>query len=175
MPVSTPVDIANRALQHLGAIRIDPAQGFAENSKNASETSFCYDKLRVAELRRNVWRFAIKKAVLRPINTTTLLLTPTMWVSTTTYFVGSIVSDATNQLWISQVPNNVGNDPQNSLTWAEYFGPLTVMLYDSTLGYNAGELVYTTAGRGTNRVFLSLQNGNTDNPATATAWSATAT
>jgi hypothetical protein len=33
----------------------------------------------------------------------------------------------------------------------------------------AGELVYTTPGDGTYRVYLSLQNGNADNPATATA------
>src|SRR5262245_20614060 len=113
----TPVNIANRALQHCGAGRIDETQGFAEDSKNASECSFAYDKLRRAELRRNIWRFAIRRAVLRAIDTTTMLLAPALWVSSTTYFVGSIVSDETNALWISVVPDNLNNQPQNSLTW----------------------------------------------------------
>ena len=45
MAYLTPVDVANRALQHLGATRIDAALGFAESSLNASETAFAYDKL----------------------------------------------------------------------------------------------------------------------------------
>ncbi len=175
MSFLTPVDISNRALQHVGAVRIDPAQGFAENSKNASECAFCYDKLRLAELQRNVWEFAIKSAILRAMDINTLILAPTLWGSTATYFQGSIVADQTGQMWVSNIPNNLGNDPTQSLTWAEYFGPLTVMLYDSTLSYNAGELVYTTPGDGTYRVFLSLQSGNSDNPATATAWDPTVT
>jgi hypothetical protein len=52
---------------------------------------------------------------------------------------------------------------------------MTVMAVDSTTSYFAGELVYTAAGDGTNRVYLSLINGNEDVPATATAWDATTT
>jgi hypothetical protein len=59
--------------------------------------------------------------------------------------------------------------------WEPYFGPLAVALYDSTEAYSAGELVYTTAGDGTNRVYVSLQSDNEDNPATATAYDATVT
>lgn len=175
MDFLTPVDIANRALQHCGARLIDATQGFTEDSKNATETAFAYGKLRRAELRRNVWRFATRKAVIRPIATTTMLLTPSLWVESTTYFLGSIVSDETGVAWISRIPNNLGWQPQNSLNWEPYFGPLTVSLYDSGESYNSGELVYTAAGDGTNRVFFSLQSGNEDNPATATAWSATDT
>lgn len=171
----TPVDIANRALQHCGANRIDPMQGFADPGKNSRETSFAYGKVRRAELRRNVWRFATKTAVLRAIDTTTMLLTASLWSAGTTYFVGSIVSDEQNNLWISRVPNNLGNDPQNSLTWEPYFGPLSVSLFDSGASYFAGELAYTAAGDGTNRVYLSRVNGNSDDPATATAWDATST
>lgn len=171
----TPVDIANRSLQHCGSTRIDPTLGFAEDSKQASEIGFCYDKLRLAELRRNVWVFAIKLAALRAIDADTMLLTPGLWASGTTYFFGSIVADENGQLWISNIPNNLGNQPENTTAWDEYFGPMTVMLYDSTTTYSAGELVYTTAGDGTSRVFISLENANADNPATATAWSATVT
>lgn len=171
----TPVDIGNRALQHCGADRINPAQGFAEISKNARSISFCYGKLRRAELRQNFWKFAIKKAVLRAIDATTMLLAPAMWMSTVTYFVGSIVSDQSGNIWISNAPNNIGNDPLNTAMWEPYFGPMTAALYDSTVGYYAGELVYTTPGDGTNKVFLSLQSNNSDDPAAPTAWDAAAT
>jgi hypothetical protein len=64
----TSVDIANRALQHVGGKRIVT---LADDSVNASAVSFCYDKLREAELRRNVWVFSIRKAALRPVDTNT--------------------------------------------------------------------------------------------------------
>ncbi len=76
---------------------------------------------------------------------------------------------------MSRIQNNLGFQPQISTAWEPYFGPLTVSLYDSAQSYFAGELVYTTAGDGTYRVFASLQTGNQDNPATATAWAATTT
>jgi hypothetical protein len=60
-------------------------------------------------------------------------------------------------------------------SWDLYFGPLTAALYDSTITYAAGEIVYTTPGDGTNRAYLSLQSDNADNPATTTAWAATVT
>lgn len=170
----TPVDIGNRGLQHCGATRIDPVLGFTENSKNASEVAFCYDKLREAELRRNVWTHACRRAMLRAVDSTTMLLVAALWAQGTTYFVGSIVSDQNDGLWISKVPDNLGNDPLASTTWEPYFGPLTATPYDSAISYFAGELVYTTAGDGTNRVYLSLQSDNTDDPATPTAWDATA-
>lgn len=174
MSFLTPVDIANRCLQHCGAERLG-ILGFAEDSKNASECNFVYDKVRKAELRRNVWRFAVRPVILRPIASTTVLIRPTLWSATTTYFLGSIVQDQTNQYWISNVPDNLNNQPENSLTWDEYFGPLTASLYDATTAYFVGELVYVPVGTGVNRTYLSLTNGNTDNPATPTAWSATVT
>jgi hypothetical protein len=171
----TPIDIGNRALQHCGVALMSDIDGFNEDSKNARQVSFAYGKLRRAELRANVWSFATRRAVLRPLAVDTRFLMPTLWVAETTYFLGSIVSDENNNLWISKIANNLGYQPQGSLMWEPYFGPLTVSKYDSSTSYNSGELVYTTAGDGTFRVYLSLQSGNSDNPATATAWTATAT
>lgn len=171
----TAVDIGNRACDHWGASPIDTTLGFTELSKPAQFCARNYDKLRQAELRRNVWRFAIRSVILRSIDATTMLLTPVLWGSSTTYFRGSIVSDANGHLWISNIPNNLGNQPEVTAYWDEYFGPLTVSLYDDTTAYSAGELVYTAAGDGTSRVYLSLVNGNDDVPATATAYDATAT
>ena len=175
MPYLTPVDVANRALQHLGAARIDAALGFTEPSLNASETAFAYDKLRQSELSTGVWRFAIKKAILRPIDSNTLILRPTLWSSVTTYFVGSIVSDQTGQLWLSKTRNNVGNDPTQTLAWEQYFGPLTVMKYDSSTAYFAGELVYTAPGDGSYNVYYSLQSSNAVDPSLPNQWSITTT
>lgn len=172
---NTVIDIANRACQHVGVTLIDATDGFTEDSKQARQIGFCYGKLRRAELRRNQWRFATRRTVVRALDTDTMLLSAALWVETTTYFVGSIVSDDQGNYWISRSPNNLGNDPQNTPVWEPYFGPPSVSLYDSSTSYFAGELVYTAAGTGLNRVFLSLQSGNTDNPATATAWAATTT
>jgi hypothetical protein len=172
---TTPTDIGNRAAQHCGAEMMDPVLGFTEVSKVAKQISSVYGKLRQAELERNVWTFATRRAALRAIDTNTMLLVPAAWVSTTTYFNGSIVDDGSETLWISRIQNNLGNQPQNSTTWEPYFGPMTVSLYDSTTTYYSGELVYTTAGDGKSRVYLSRITGNSDNPATATAWSSTVT
>lgn len=170
-----PVDIVNRGLQHCGAPQLDVVLGFNEVSKRSRECSSAYGKLRRAELQRNAWVFATRRAALRAIDTNTLLLAPALWVSTTTYFAGSVVVDSANNLWQSQIPSNLGNPPQTSTTWQPYFGPLTVSLYDSTQSYFSGELVYVAPGDGTYRVYLSLISANADNPGTATAWSATAT
>lgn len=174
MEFRTDVDVANLALQLCGQPRIDPVLGFTEKSKGARETKFAYGKLRRAELRRNAWRCAIKMAVLRAIDSNTRLLAPALWSPVTTYFINSIVTDQNNNLWISNTPNNINFDPLGSvLAWEPYFGPLTVSLY-ATGSYFAGEMVYKTPGDGTYRVYLSLIDGNTDDPATATAYSATA-
>lgn len=170
----SPVDIGNRALQHCGADRIS---SFTDDSKRAAEVSFVYDKVREAELKRNIWTFATKRATLRAIDTTTMLIDPALWSPSTTYYRNSIVSDEIGNLWISMIPVNLNNDPLLSTFWEPYFGPMTVSLYDTTgaTAYGSGELVYTYAGDGTFRVYQSQQDTNADNPATATAWSATVT
>ena len=168
----TPADIGSRALQLCGSSRLDAVLGFDDGSRGAAEAGFSYDKARESELEANDWTCAIKRTVLRPIDGNTMLLSPGLWVSTTTYFVGSIVADQSGNLWISQIANNLANDPLLTTAWEPYYGPLAVPLFAAG-SYFAGELVYTTAGDGTNRVYLSLQNGNSDTPGTATAWDAT--
>ncbi len=165
------VDIGNRALQHCGLPRMDAVLGFSEQSQRASEVSFAYGKVKQAELGRNIWTFATRRAALRPLDVNTVLLAPTMWVVGTTYFRGSIVSDQTGFLWISKIPNNTGNQPQNSYTWEPYFGPMTASLYDGTQSYFAGEVVYTAPGDGTYNVYLSLVSGNQLDPSLPNLWS----
>lgn len=170
----SPADIGNRALQHCGADLMDATLGFTEQSQRARAVSFAYGKLRRAELAKAVWSFACKRTALRPIDGNTLLLAPSLWSESVTYFVGSIVTDANGTPWESKSRNNSGinNQPgQGSPLWQPYFGPMTVMLYDSSTSYFAGELVYTAAGDGTYNVFRSLLNGNAVHPALPNQWS----
>ncbi len=174
MPFIDSLDIANRALQHVGAVQISAPD---EDSKNNKEVAFAYDKVRRAELRRNVWRFSIRKAALRPIETTTLLLSAPAYDSTKTYLPGAIVQDTNGQYWMSLKPDNINNSPGgNNDYWDAYFGPLTVSLYDDSTSYFTGELVYMAgADAGSYQVYMSLKNGNADTPNVATAWDSATT
>jgi hypothetical protein len=171
----TAVDIGQRALQHCGQTRMDSVLGFDDpQSRGASEIAACYDKLREAELEANYWTCAIRRTVLRAIDSNTMLLAPALWAPGVTYFVGSVVADQSGNLWISRIPNNIANDPLLTTYWEPYFGPLAVPLHVASTVYYPGELVYTAPGNGTYRVYMSLQDSNSDVPGTATAYSATA-
>jgi hypothetical protein len=169
----TPIDIANRALDHCG---VPPIVAFTDDTKGAERTLAVYDKLRVAELRRNVWRFAIRKMALRAIDTTTMVLVPTAYDATKTYPQGSIVTSGnTTYLAIQAVPISTTPGAPNEAYWAVYFGPLTVTLYDSTISYYTGELVYNVVGT-TVSVYQCLNTGTTENPTAAPAsWASTKT
>ncbi len=166
---NSPVDIANRACQHCGVTRI---ASLDEDSVQAGEILFCYDKLRKAELRRNVWRFAIKRAAIRPIAIGTMLLSAPLWSPTTTYGFGAIVADSGGVMWQSLSQDNLNNQLGASPVWDLYCGPLTVSPYDTsgTTGYFSGELVYETPGDGTYTVYASLQNGNAQDPRAPSLW-----
>ncbi len=195
---NTPVDIVNRGLQKIGARQIDPVLGFNEDSVASTETFACYGKLRRAELRRNVWRFATRRSVIRALDQNTLLLKPTLWLTGQTYMPGAIVTDAVGTTWISNTNDNTGQ-PGVDVTWDLYSGTLSVALYNSIvvpgnaftpngaiptvitnpivppLAYFVGELVYLTAGDGTYKVYLSRTNSNSDNPGAPTIWAPTVT
>lgn len=169
----SPIDIANRACQHVGVSRIDYAQGFEEDSKQASEIGFVYDKLRRAELRRNVWRFAIKRAVLRPLTETSRTMAPVMWAGTTAYRCGALVTDVFGGIWISSIEGNVNRPPGYAIGWAPYYGPLAIPQWLSTESYMAGDVVYRPNGDGTYKAYYSLVNDNTAKPYTSEVWDST--
>lgn len=172
MPFLDPLDIANRALDHLGATHIATP---TEDSVNNSKIAPIYDKVRRAELRRNDWRFSIRKCILRPIDTTTYLLQASLWNAGMQYLPGSVVVDLNGQLWSSTEANNLGNQPGLSDTWESYFGPMTVDVYDSTVSYWAGDLVYVVGANSTYVIYRSLINQNTEVPSTPDTWAATIT
>lgn len=174
MPFLDSLDIANRALQHCGSPQIIDIN---EDSKANQEVAFAYDKLRRAELRRNVWRFAIRNVALRPVATTTLLLNPPTYSAAATYLPGAIVQDTNGIYWISLKPDNTNNTPGGGNEyWDAYFGPLAVSLWDSGTTYSSGELVYMAgATNGSYQVYMSLKSGNSDAPNVANAWTSTTT
>ena len=169
---ATPVDIANVALQNLGQPRI---ASFAENSRGAQESAFCYDKLRQDELRSHVWRFASRRAALRPVTATSYLLTFATWAIGTTYSKGMIVlytptnSDGQAVPFISLAASNTGNAPDTTpLWWEPYFGSICADAYSSGNTYSVGEIVGATS-----TFYLSWTNANIGNTSSGgTPWSA---
>lgn len=59
--MASKVEIANRALQLLGAKRI---ASFGEDSRNARAVNAAYESIKLSELRKHPWNFAIKRASL---------------------------------------------------------------------------------------------------------------
>lgn len=179
----SPLDIANRALQLVGASRIT---SFTENSRAASEVQFCYDKLRRTELERNLWQFSIARAWLYPVSQTTMQLVVPAWVSTDTYQVGSVVSYTDSygnqDTYISNIRENQGNAPAGDdaevSAWRPYFGPPLIQQFvpqttDVTpISYNAGDIVYMPIANGVNWAYMSLINGNTEVPNVPDEWTA---
>lgn len=167
---TTAEDIANRAIQHVGAKRIT---SLSDLSKQALEINFCYDKLRQAELRRSVWRFATRRATLRAFTTTTFYLLPATYSASTTYVQGDLVTDSNGVVWVSMFGSNVGHTPGTYVSgrlqwWQQFFGSLYVATWDSTLTYNAGEIVSKSGPV----FYMALTNNNLNlDPAThATNW-----
>jgi hypothetical protein len=171
----TPYDIANRALDHVGVRAIST---FADSSIQAERCSRIYDKLRLAELQRNNWSFAIKRTVLRPVSATSVEITFAAYNAATTYAFGDIVSYG-NLNWVSRRDSNTGNTPGaalpttgGTLYWDTYFGTLHVDVWNGTQtagsseneSYDVGELVYKTPGDGTYKVYRSLVGSNTEQP-----------
>ncbi len=130
MPFATDVDIANRGLQHCGVPRITAFDGL---SRQAIETQFCYDKLRAAELRRSTWRFATRRAILRPLTSTSLRYIPPVYAAATAYTAGQIVQDANGVYWIALragTGQTLGTMVQGTPPyWVQYFGPVVAPLW----------------------------------------------
>lgn len=161
MSLLTATDIANRALQRVGAERIAAGLLATEDSKNASEIRACYDILRRSELRRNIWRFAIRTTALRALNDYSKLVTFGTWAVGTTYAINDVVTGSDGQVYSSRAASNLAHDPTTSLTyWTLYFGPLVASEYVTTWGatptFALGD--HTVGSDGS--VYTSLAAGN---------------
>ena len=135
-----PEDIANRCLQHLGQPRIT---SFSDFTMQATETSFVYDKVRRAELRRSVWNCAAVRSVLRAKTATSVRLVFPTYSASTAYVSGDIVQDSTGYPWIATssatgvTPGTSGYNP----VWVPYRGTPTADTYSGTANYIPGDVV----------------------------------
>src|SRR5258708_28560486 len=140
--MTSKVDIGNLALQMCGVTSMNRITSFADNSKEAAAINLCYDTLRRGELRKEFWKFAIKRAVTRNVQPTDSLITFPAWANGSSFANNDIVLYTDGLLYISLSAANVGNVPSTATTkWSLYTGPVTASLYDSTLIYYPGELV----------------------------------
>jgi hypothetical protein len=162
----TSIDIANRALQHCGARRI---VAFTDDSTEAAAVSFCYDKLREAEMRRNVWRFSIRKVALRPIDTTWSYIAPLAYVAATAYVTGSVVSYL-GQFYEATSPGSTGETPGlDASHWEVYCGPRAIRPFALNTGGTASDVSYFSGELALSGglVYRSLVSSNNDIPPTA--------
>ena len=197
----TPVDIANRACQHLGKPRVYTLFPIPDQSDAAQEIAACYHKVRAAELRRNLWAFATRYCALRALDTTSQLINFAAWSATYTYVdsstgypLGYVVKyDAGqgSQLYVSLANGNTatpGTPPTagSSQLWEMYFGNLVCNAWNDTnenttstttnLSYSMGELAYillpsTGAESNAGNIYVSIANNNTNQPDVVDAWS----
>lgn len=167
MSFFTPIDIANRALQHLGIPRI---VAFTDSSRQAKETSFAIDKIRRSELRRSVWLFAANRTPLRKITATTKQITFPVYNAATTYVAGNVVQDTAGYLWISTVGSNLGNTPGAGGAnpfWDTYFGETFADVWASPGPYYPGDVVYKTS---TAYILSGITTATTADPASGAPW-----
>jgi len=178
----TPTTICNRALQKIGATLIGSNNFLSEQSRNAAACRACYDDLRRAELRRNVWTFSVKRAVLRAYQTpsnivgtsglpsvggVTELITFGTWSNTATYAINDIVLADDFNTYVSSINSNTGNDPtQTSLVyyWQLYVGPDDatefVTTWVSTITYQIGQNVIGSDGNSYQSAAANNLNNN---------------
>ena len=175
----TPVDIGNRALIRVGYDLL--LTTLTDNSKAAKLVNFNYDKLRKAELRRNVWTFATRRTMIRPYNSTCLQFVPEVYNAAKTYIPGSIVSyanqvyEATQAVPLATPPDVNSTSSVNPYTasayWQIWFGSPMVSQWSysqqqggpsfwvSTTSYAAQTQVIGSDGN----EYYSLINGNLNN------------
>lgn len=175
-----PSDIANRALQHLGLPKIST---LGDTNRGAIEMNLCYDKLRQWELEAHMWRFSARKTAIRPITSTTQVITFPAYSAGTTYQQTDVVNDTTanvgnngTALYISLVSSNTGNTPSSSPTkWQPYFGPDNLDTYSSSAVYYTGEMAYDSAGSGS-KFYMNTVDATTNQVPHSTnpPWSAAA-
>lgn len=192
MAFSTPVHVANRCLQILGKPHIN---AFTEDSNEANETGAAYDNLRLDELGVNLWKFATRRVILRPVTIDSVLWTPATW-SAGTFSVGAVAAYAattgvyqgTTRYWQTTVAKTGSNTtkPDQDPDWKHYTGPVAIDLYDEDTTYFAGEVVLvpaiwsgvtTYAANAVVRAnadgttwYVSLAASNLNNAVTDTTW-----
>lgn len=168
MAFAVPLDIATRTLQLLGLdpITLTDFNGSPFVTKAAVNLNSSYDKIRLAELRRNLWVFCTRRVILRAIDIDTVLWTPPVWAAGA-FGVGAVVQYTPTtgpytgkasywELSVAEPGSSVS--PDLDPLWHHYCGPLAVDLYNTGLSgtgstsqvndsqnYQSGELALVPA------------------------------
>ena len=164
---TSPESIVNRGLQKLGAFRVTSLA--TDTTKQATEANFLYPKLRRAELRRNTWRFAIRRCLLRAVGSAL-----PAWDATVTYVLNSLVSyNGLNYISIHATPNLNQNPATATTYWTQFSGntsqKVTFPAWAIGTTYGAGAIVLGSD----NLLYLSMVASNLANDPTtddATHW-----
>lgn len=137
----TNVDICNRALQRVGARRI---VSFTDGTPSASEVAFNYDKLRRAELRRNLWTFSLRRVLLRPLGTALQAWDPTL-----SYTEGAYASYG-GVNYVATDPNT-DSEPDLLNDWSVFTGNTSMLVtfaaWDIGTSYTQGQIALGSDNR----------------------------
>lgn len=137
------MDIVNRGLQLLGALRV---VALTDNSKNAAEANFIYDKCRRAELRANLWNFSARRHVLRPfVPGVTKFFVPATWDPTLSYPIPGTLIFYNGINWVANVPiapNSAPGATSPHAGWMEFTAPEFFGTYAPNTTYYPGEVVF---------------------------------
>jgi len=161
MPI-TQTDIANRACQRAGGELIAAGALLTEDSQSAKQIRACYDTLRRAELRRNVWRFSIRTTAIRPLDTNSKFITFAAYVAGTTYAINDIITGDDGQIYFSLIASNTGQTPSTSPTkWQLYFGPDVATEFVTTWATGTVFAIGDSTVGSNGTVYTSIAAGNT--------------
>lgn len=158
------LDVANRALQILGVPRI---ANFTA-TKAGLETAFAIDMIRQSELKRSVWTIATRRAVLRPIVSTSVAITFVTYSSLTTYALGDVVADSNGFLWLSMQASNLALTPGTggvNPPWTAYYGPTVAQAWDAATQYYNGDMVTVSSV-----IYIAAQPSLNHTPPNASYW-----
>lgn len=139
----SPYDVANVGLQLLGVPRIT---SFSDSSRQGREAAFIYDKARRSEIRRFIWPFATRRAVLRPVTSTMKQLAFPTWAIGTAYVVGDIAGYSSQSF--EAIAAGTGKTPNTDTGmnyWDTFTGQAYADVYSASVTYFPGDLVYISS------------------------------
>lgn len=195
---STPIDLANRALQLL---RKNIIHSFPGTTTESQEIARYYGEARRAEMRRAVWGWSTVRQILRPVTGTSQMVVFPAWNSATAYQAGAIVTASNNQIYMAIQPS-IGQQPGvvpagGQYYWDIYNGPVVADIWNGPIvpgnqnttgttylsSYQIGELVYIVPscgyGMGTYgygryspefSLYRSLTSNNANSPTGVDPW-----
>jgi hypothetical protein len=174
----TQLDIVNEACRALGIdpITLTDFQGNPFATKMGRVANQSYDKLRQSELQRNLWKFATRRANLRPITTDQLIYNVAAWNAVLTYQIGELATYLGNTYQTLDVQTDVAEiAPQGVIVAADIVTltaaqtQLATDLTTATTDYTAANTAEGTAATAEASAATSVTTAETAETAANTA------